>query len=180
MDISLRAVLRTLSTLWFCGLVAAQPGLAALPELTQPNWSQLTTQQQQTLAPLTAEWDSIEPYRRKTWLGIAARYEKMSPDEKERIQERMRSWAKLAPEERRAAREKYKVLKKVDPEQRESLRQNWEDYKALPDTEKKRLKDSAIRRPPTSLMPPPKAPGQRKLLPERSADKPSAIRSPGP
>lgn len=147
--------LRTLRTLvpFLLGCLAANVG-AVVPELAQPGWSQLSSKQRHALAPLAGEWDAMEPYRRKKWLGIASRYDTMNPDEQLRMQNRMRDWARLAPEERRQAREKFKTLQKVSPEQRNALRQNWEDYKALPDAEKKRLQAEAVRRPPTSTLPP--------------------------
>lgn len=151
--------LRTLCTLVLCCLAAGAG--AAVPELAQPAWAQLSAQQQRALAPLATEWDAMETYRRKKWLGIAARYDAMKPDEQQRMQNRMRDWARLAPEERRQAREKYKTLQKVSPEQRDSLRQNWEDYKALPDAEKKRLQAEAVRRPPKSTLPPAKPANQQ-------------------
>lgn len=97
----------------------------------------------------------MEHFRRKTWLRIAARYEAMPAAEQSRMRERMRDWARLAPEERRLARQRYKSLKRVDPQLREVLRQNWEDYAALPEAERKRLQDNAVRRPPVSNLPPP-------------------------
>lgn len=144
------------------GLSLAATGHAALPELTQPDWAQLTPRQRQTLAPLAADWNAMEAFRRKKWLGIAERYPTMSPEEQERIQRRMRDWAVLSPEERQQAREKYKSIKKVSPEQRESLRQNWEEYKALPADEKKRLQAQAVRRPPVSTIPPASKPPKLK------------------
>lgn len=155
MGIPLRAIC-TIS-LWLCCLPLAG---AAVPDLAQPDWKQLSAQQREILSPLAGEWDAMESFRRKKWLGIAERYASMSPEEQERVQRRMRDWAKLAPEERKQAREKYKTLQKVSPEQRESLRQNWEDYKALPEEEKKRLKAEAVRRPPVSTLPPPPPPGK--------------------
>jgi hypothetical protein len=150
--------LRTICTLAFS--LFCFSASAALPELGQPGWVQLTQQQRQILAPLAAEWDDMEAYRRKQWLGIADRYPSLPPAEQQRVQQRMRDWARLAPEERRQAREKYKTLKNVDPEQRESLRQNWEDYKALPEAERRRLQNEAVRRPPVSTMPPASAPAK--------------------
>lgn len=151
--------LRILCTLVLCGL-AASAG-AVVPELAQPAWTQLSESQRYALAPLAKEWDAMEAYRRKKWLGIAARYDAMTPDEQQRMHNRMRDWARLAPEERRQAREKYKTLQNVSPEQRDALRQNWEDYKALPDREKKRLQTEAVRRPPTSSLPPAKPANQQ-------------------
>lgn len=146
--------LRTVCAL-VCGLALASGAGAALPEMTQPGWAQLSEQQRQILAPLAADWDAMEAFRRKKWLGIAERYPAMSEDERVRVRQRMREWAALSPEERSLARDKYRSLQRVSPEMRESLRQNWEEYKSLPADEKKRLQDDAVRRPPASTIPPP-------------------------
>lgn len=152
--------LRTVCALALWILVAPIGG-AAVPELGQPTWAQLTPEQRKILKPLAAEWNAMEAFRRKKWLGIAERHAAMSAAEQERVQRRMREWAKLTPEERKQARDKYKTLKKVSPEQRESLRQNWEDYRALPPEERKRLNDEAVRRSPVSSIP--TLPAQPKL-----------------
>ena len=79
---------------------AKAPGPAA--------WAELTAEQQKILAPLKADWESLEPERRRKWIGIAKRYPKMKAEEQERVQRRMQAWAKLTPEQRRQARETYK------------------------------------------------------------------------
>lgn len=130
------------------GLALLSPIHAAVPQLTQPAWKELSVGHRQILAPLAGEWDKLEPWRRKKWIGIAERYPSMGAEEQDRIQRRMKDWAKLTPEERRAAREKYKNLKKAPPEHREAVKQQWQEYKALPEEEKQRLKAQAGPRKP--------------------------------
>jgi hypothetical protein len=123
------------------------PAQAAVPQLRQPAWAELTAEQKQILAPLAQDWDKLEGYRRKKWLGIAQRYPSMSPDEQARLQRRMKDWAALTPEQRRKVREQYKVLQKAPPEHREAVKQKWQEYKELPEDEKKRLAETAARKP---------------------------------
>lgn len=130
------------------GLALLSPIQAAVPQLTQPAWKELSAGRQQILAPLAGEWDRLEPWRRKKWLGIADRYPSMTEEEQARVQRRMKDWVKLTPEERRVAREKYKDLKKAPPEHREAIKQQWQEYKALPEEEKQRLKAQAGPRKP--------------------------------
>lgn len=92
-------------------------------------WGELTAEQQQILAPLKADWDSLEPERKRKWIGIAKRYPKMTPKGQERVQRRMQAWANLTPEQRRQARETYKRLAK-SPEKKKALRQQWAEYQA--------------------------------------------------
>lgn len=92
-------------------------------------WAELTAEQQQVLAPLQAEWDTLEPARKRKWIGIAKRYPKMTPKGQERVQRRMQAWANLTPEQRRQARETYKRLAK-SPEKKKALRDKWSEYQA--------------------------------------------------
>ena len=114
--------------------------LAASLIILTPDWAELPTDTQQILAPLGPEWNQIESASRRKWLQIADRYPKMGKDEQARVQKRMRDWATLTPEQRRAAREKYRNVRQASPEQREALKKMWSEYEALPDDEKRRIK----------------------------------------
>ena len=110
----------------------------------RPAWAELTAEQQQILAPLKADWDTLEIQRRQKWLQIAKRYPKMKQLEQERVQRRMQLWANLSPEERRQARENYKRIAKSPRREKKSLREQWAESQALPPQERE------------SLVPPPK------------------------
>jgi hypothetical protein len=125
---------------------------AAKPKATKPGvrpaWAELTAEQQQVLAPLKADWDSLEPERRQKWIAIAKRYPRMKSVEQERVQRRMQAWARLSPEQRRQARENYKYLAKAKrPAPNKDLRQAWAEYQALSPYERQSLV------PPTSTDP---------------------------
>lgn len=109
----------------------------------QPAWSQLSGQQQNTLAPLAKDWDGMENIRKKKWLGIAERYPSMKPDEQQRMQDRMREWAKLSPTERTKVRDTYKDFKQLPPEQKQVVKQKWEAYSNLPPDEKQRIRETS-------------------------------------
>jgi hypothetical protein len=102
-------------------------------------WAELTADQQMILAPLKADWESLEPERRRKWIGVAKRYPKMKLEEQERVQRRMQAWAKLSPEQRRQARENYRRIVKAPPEKRDKLREAWAEYQALPPAERQNL-----------------------------------------
>jgi hypothetical protein len=152
----LRAWLFLLALLWAAGVVAEppvdvprkpaakaapkSPKPAAKPKANvRPAWAELTAEQQQILAPLKADWESLEPERRRKWIGIAKRYPAMKAAEQERVQRRMQYWAKLTPEQRRQARETYKQIVKVPPEKRGKLREQWAEYQQLPPQERESL-----------------------------------------
>lgn len=162
------------------GLLTGGSVQAALPRFEQPEWSQLTPEQRQILAPLEKEWGQMDAFRRKKWIGIAQRYPSMSPAEQASLQRNMREWARLAPEERRIAREKYKSLLRIDPEEREAIKQKWEEYSALSEQEKERLRSKL---PPQSKVktpkkPPAVAPAQRERVATPTLDIPSSPLSP--
>jgi hypothetical protein len=120
---------------------AAKPGV-------RPAWAELTAEQQQTLAPLKGDWDTLDPDRRLKWIAIAKRYPRMKPQEQERVQRRMQAWVRLTPEQRRVARETYKHLAKASrPAPNKDLRDAWAEYQALSPYERQSLV------PPTSTDP---------------------------
>jgi Protein of unknown function (DUF3106) len=118
-----------------CGLMLALlvPGAAAQQpsaddvaiKSARPLWSELSPKQQAVLAPLAAEWDSLDTTRRKKWVTIANRYPRMTADEQQRLQSRMRDWASLTPAQRRVARENYQSLKQLPRAERGEARQRW-------------------------------------------------------
>lgn len=128
------------SILFACAALAAPPK-------KNPSWTDLTPEQQQTLAPLAAEWSSIEPARRNKWVGIAKRYPAMSSTEQQRMQTRMADWVKLTPEQRREAREQYRKIGKLTPGKREVVSQQWEEYQQLPEAVKKNLAGESKKQP---------------------------------
>lgn len=117
---------------------AAKPSAKAKAPV-RPVWAELTADQQMILAPLKADWESLEPERRRKWIGVAKRYPQMTPKGQERVQRRMQAWAKLTPEQRREARENYKRLAKARAEKRQQLAQRWAEYQALSPAERERF-----------------------------------------
>src|SRR5258708_12261930 len=88
-----RLLLAVLSLAIAAGAVAQPPAEtakkpAAKPAATKPRavkpgvrpaWAELTAEQQQVLAPLKADWDTLDPDRRLKWIAIAKRYPRMKP-----------------------------------------------------------------------------------------------------
>ena len=136
-------------TLWLC---VASSAFAVAVDKKQPDWSQLTPEQQQIRAPLSSDWKSIDERGRKKWLLTAKRYPKMTPEQQQRLQTQMKDWAKLTPEQRTIARENYKKLAKQPPEKREALKQKWQE-------------DQQKQAPPSSAPPLPATPGGDKAPP---------------
>ena len=140
-------------TLGLCIALFSAFAFAAAAEKKQPDWSQLTAEQQQILAPLASDWNNFDERRRKKWLLTAKRYPKMKPEQQQRLQTQMQDWAKLTPEQRTIARENYKKLAKQPPEKREVVKQKWR--------EDQRLK----RATPKNGPPAPAVPGDDKAAP---------------
>jgi hypothetical protein len=127
------------------GLCFALSASAATADKKQPDWSQLTIEQQRILAPLVNDWNTLDERRRKKWLLLAKRYPQMKPEEQQRLQTQMQDWAKLTPEQRRIARENYKKLAKQPPEKREAVKQKWHEAQK----QKQDPSKSALTAPPT-------------------------------
>jgi len=113
------------------GLCVALSTFDATAAKKQPDWSQLTPQQQQVLAPLASDWNNFDDLPRKKWLLTAKRYPKLKPEQQQRLQAQMQRWAELTPEQRRIARENYKKLAKQPPEKREVIKQKWHERQKL-------------------------------------------------
>jgi hypothetical protein len=110
------------------GLCIALSAFGAAAEKKQPDWPQLTPEQQQILAPLASDWKNFDERKRKKWLLLAKRYPKMKPEQQQRLQTQMQDWSKLTTEQRRIARENYKKLEKQPPEKREVVKQKWREH----------------------------------------------------
>lgn len=154
----------------------------AAPPKQNPAWADLTPEQQQTLAPLAGEWNTLDPARRSKWIGIAKRYPGMTETEQKRVQTRMADWVKLTPDQRRDAREQYRKIGKLPPGKRDVVSQQWEEYQQLPEAVKKNLaveskkkndkieprsraKTAQAKKPPAVVEPPPPAPAASTAIP---------------
>jgi hypothetical protein len=147
-------------TLGLCIALSVFSAFAATADKKPPDWSQLTPEQQQILAPLASDWNNFAERPRKKWLLTAKRYPKMKPEQQQRLQAQMRHWAELTPEQRRIARENYKKLAKQPPEKREVVKQNWQEHQNL----KQGTAKSALPSPATPAAPT-AAPGGGKAAP---------------
>ena len=141
------------------GLCIALSAFGATAPKKQPDWSQLTPEQQQVLAPLSSDWNNFDDLQRKKWLLTAKRYPKLKPEQQQRLQTQMRRWAELTPEQRRIARENYKKLAKQPPEKREVVKQKWQENQQL----KQAISKEAPPVPPAPATP--AAPGGVKAAP---------------
>ncbi|RZI43363.1 DUF3106 domain-containing protein [Herbaspirillum sp. HC18] len=144
---------------------------AKRPPVVKPLWSELTPEQQQALAPLAGEWDSLDTFRKNKWLAIGNKFPSMKPEEQQRLQERMREWLKLTPEQRRVARENYVRAQKLRPDQKSA---QWEQYQQLPEEEKKKLAADAAAKKKVTTLPPPSAHNKqvKTIPPIKAAPKP--------
>jgi hypothetical protein len=126
-------------------------------------WQSLTAPQRVALAPLQADWNSIDPDRKTKWLDIARRYPQLPADEQQRLHARMADWARLSPTERARARLNYQETKQMASQDR---RAQWQAYQALPESERKalaqRARPEAARSGPAATPPAPRSPVETK------------------
>lgn len=115
---------------------AAQNTTAPSSSSAKSDWSALTAEQRQALAPLAADWNSLDSSHKKKWLEIGNKLPSMQPDERSRIQNRMREWIKLSPQQKHIARENYWRAKKIESSQKSA---HWQEYQQLSDEQKRRL-----------------------------------------
>lgn len=109
-------------------------------EAPQQKWAELTEAQQQVLAPLAAEWDTLRPWQREKMLDIAKDYPHMDADKQARVQKRLNAWSRMTPYEREKARTRYQRFHALSPEKKAALRKKWAEYKKLPEAEREKLR----------------------------------------
>ena len=114
-------------------------GVCTAAEVGQP-WAQLSADQRGALAPLKADWASIDAARKQKWLEVASRFRTLPAEERSRIQARMADWARMAPAERTRARLQFQEARQLSPEERKT---RWEAYQALPEPERTQLVQQA-------------------------------------
>jgi hypothetical protein len=98
-----------------------------------PRWSELSSSQQNALAPLASVWDTMSELRKRRWLYIGGKFPRLASAEQERLHRRMQKWAGLTPQQRREARSAYARAKKLNREQKSAL---WQEYQQLTGSEK--------------------------------------------
>ena len=73
------------------------------------SWVQLSPSQQEALAPLAAQWDSLPTKLQNNLLHATNYYPRLDQMKKQRFQSQLEKWSKLTPEQRERARAKYKA-----------------------------------------------------------------------
>ena len=107
------------------------------------NWAALPPGQRQILAPLAAQWSSLDETSRDKWITVANRYPKLSPDAQKKIQERMTQWVKVPPQQRGEARLRFQNSRQISPQERQ---QKWAAYQALSPERREELAHQALRK----------------------------------
>ena len=113
-----------------------------------PTWRELSAGQHQALAPLAAQWDTLNEAQKRKWIALSGNYPRMSGEEQAKLHSRMTEWVALSPQERTIARLNYGRANKLSPADKKA---KWEAYQALSPEEKKKLAaTSAAPKPPTT------------------------------
>lgn len=108
-----------------------------------PEWQALSAPQQRVLAPLAAQWASLDDTSRGKWAAVARRYPQLSLQEQSRIDRRLARWAQMDPIQRGEARARYQQSQGLSAQERQ---RRWEAYQALPLQEREDLARQAQRR----------------------------------
>lgn len=111
---------------------------------SKPAWQELTPQQQISLSPLQAIWNTLEEAHKRKWIALSVNYPTLAPAEQEKMHSRMSEWAALSPQQRAQARLNFARTKQLTPTQKTAT---WEAYQALSPEEKQKLAISATPKP---------------------------------
>lgn len=96
--------------------------------LAATDWSELSAKQQELLAPLKSDWNSMTNAQQERWLKVGRKYENEPAERQAIMRERVSTWSELSPREKAAARENYKALKEKRQGERNS---SWNSYQSL-------------------------------------------------
>ncbi|MGV3468277.1 MULTISPECIES: DUF3106 domain-containing protein [unclassified Limnobacter] len=118
---------RIYSGMWTLGLVFVL-ALQSTDALADTDWSELSPKQQELLAPLKGDWNSMTDAQQERWLKVGRKYENEPEDRQAIMRERVSTWSELSPREKAAARENYKALKEKRQGERNS---SWNSYQSL-------------------------------------------------
>lgn len=106
--------------------------------LADESWKGLNPKQQELLAPVQSEWNTMSGAQKARWIKVGKKYEQESPENQAKMRERVGSWAKLSPSEKSLARENYQALKERKRGERNS---SWNSYQTLEPEEKGKFKN---------------------------------------
>ena len=113
-----------------------------------PTWRELSAGQQQALAPLAAQWATLNEAQKRKWIALSANFPRMSGEEQAKLHSRMTEWVSLSPQQRTIARLNYGRANTLSPADKKA---KWEAYQALSPEEKKKLAAKATApKPPTT------------------------------
>lgn len=118
---------RLYSGLLTLGLVLVL-GIQSADALASTSWSELSSKQQELLAPLKDEWDSMTNAQRERWLKVGRKYENEPQERQAIMRERVSTWSELSPRDKAAARQNYKALQEKRQGERNST---WNSYQSL-------------------------------------------------
>ncbi|THJ35596.1 DUF3106 domain-containing protein [Lampropedia aestuarii] len=96
--------------------------------ITRPVWSDLSSDNQATLAGLEAVWPFISNAEKRRWLAIAKEAKGMSDIDRERLSLNITNWGYFNENQRQALRQQYRGW---DDSDLGALNQAWESYRAL-------------------------------------------------
>ena len=117
---------------------------------TKPLWSELTSGQQQALAPLGPHWNTLNIGQKRKWLALSRNYSEMSAEDRKTLHSRMIEWAALSNQQRTQARLNFAEVKRIPADERKA---KWEQYQALSEEEKRKLAERAPPKPRGAAIP---------------------------
>ena len=103
---------------------------------TRPHWSDLSTSEQQALAPLKPQWQTISVAQKRKWLAMAKNFATLPPEEQNKLHARVQEWAQLSPQQRAQARLNFGESTQHSVDHK---RAKWEAYQSLSADEKSKL-----------------------------------------
>ena len=107
-------------------------GIGELHAEQSVQWHDLSSKQQQILAPIQQDWSQLPEKRRQRLYRLSNNWESLPAAKRQKIQRRLQKWSRMTPAEKRHVQERHKKFQSLSPEQREKIRKRYRWYKQLP------------------------------------------------
>jgi hypothetical protein len=124
------------------------PVAASKTAISRPSWPELTSGQQQALAPLALNWNTLSETQKRKWLEISKNYAALPVEGQATMHSRMNEWVTLSHQQRAQARLNFgktkELSKELTPEEKKA---KWQTYQALSAEEKQKLAAKASPKP---------------------------------
>lgn len=114
---------------------------ATEPATAAPEWSMLTSQQQEVLVEFRQTSNTLSPEMRERLRLGADRWNNLDPDQRARAKERMLRWQALPLAERERRTQRWNKFRALPPAERMRVKRAMRAYMRMPPAQRQQLRE---------------------------------------